>query len=130
MLSTYFINRYVVPGKSHVKPHDFLVPSAQGLLYLFRCLICIPCYTSLNLQGLTPLFGLSLLLTTLGGLCHFHICSSVLFNRDLGLFSSSKSAFLHVLFHFIFLFLNFLVFLLRHFYILRLKPGSKLISMS
>ena len=35
------------------------------------------------------LFGLSLL-TILEGLCHFHICSSVLFNWDLGL-SSSKS---------------------------------------
>ena len=57
-----------------------------------QCLICIPCYTSLNLRGLTPLFGLSLLLTTLEGLCHFCICSSVLFNRDLGLSSSSSKS--------------------------------------
>ena len=32
----------VVPWKSHVKPCDFPVLSVQGLLYLFRCLICIP----------------------------------------------------------------------------------------
>ena len=62
----------------------------RGLLYLFRCLICIPCYTSLNLRGFTPLFGV-LLLTTLEGLCHFCICSSVLFNGDLGPSLSSKS---------------------------------------
>ena len=82
----------IMTGKSHVKPHDFLVLSARGLLYLFKCLIYILCYTSLNQQGLIPLFGLSLLLTTLEGLCHSCICSSsILFNRDLGLFSSSKS---------------------------------------
>ena len=77
--------------KSRVKPRDFSVLSARGLLYLLRCLIYIPCYTSLNLRGLTPLFGLSLLLTTLEGLCHFRICY-VLFNGDIGLYSSSKSA--------------------------------------
>ena len=36
----------VVPWKSRVKPRDFSVPSTRGLPYLFRCLICIPCYTS------------------------------------------------------------------------------------
>ena len=89
-MNEFYFNT-VVPWKSHIKPRDFSVPSARGLLYLFRCLICISCYTTLNLRGLMPLFGLSLLLTTLEGLCHFRICSFVLFNRDLGLSSSSKS---------------------------------------
>ena len=80
-----------MPWKLRVKPRDFPVLSDRVLLYLFRCLICIQCYTSLNLRGLTPLFGLSFLLTTLEDLCHFRICSSVLFNGDIGLSSSSKS---------------------------------------
>ena len=81
----------VVLWKLRVKPRDFQVLNARGLLYLFRYLICIQCYISLNLGGLTPLFGLSLLLTTLKGLCHFRICSTDLFNGHLGISSSSKS---------------------------------------
>ena len=42
--------------------------------------------------NLTPLFGLSLLLTTLEALHHSCICSSVLFNGDLGLSSSSSKS--------------------------------------
>ena len=80
----------VIPWKLRVKPCDIPVLSAWGLLYLFSCLICIPCYITLNLRGLMPLFGLSLL-TILEGLCHFCICSSDLFNEHLGLSSSSKS---------------------------------------
>ena len=80
-----------MPLKSRVKRRDFPILSAWGLLYLFRCLICIPCYTSLNLRILTLLFSLSLLLTILEDLRHSRICSSVLFNRDLGQSSSSKS---------------------------------------
>ena len=38
-------NAIVVPRISSVKPRDFLVLSARSLLYLIRCLICIPCYT-------------------------------------------------------------------------------------
>ena len=109
----------VVLWKSRVKPHDFPILSGWGLLYLLRCFIYIPCYTSMNQQGLMPLFGLSLLLTTLEGLFHSCICSSVLFNGDLGLSSSSKSVMSFplscVLFCFIF-FLSFLMFLLGHFY--------------
>ena len=125
-----------MPWKSRVKPRDFSVPSARGLPYLFRCLICIPCYTFLNLRSLTLLEVRSsdtLILTTLEGLCHFWICSSVLFNGDLGLSSSSKSVTSFLLssiflFCFIFLFLSFLLFLLI--YIFRLEPDSTLISMS
>ena len=80
-----------MPWISRVKSRNFLVLGARGLLYLLRCLICIPCNTSLNLRGLTPLFGISLLLTTLGGLCHFRVGSSFLFKGDIGLSSSSKS---------------------------------------
>ena len=72
-----------MPWKSRLKPCDFPVLSARGLLYLFRCLICIPCNTPLNLRDFTPLFGLSLILTTLEGLHHSRICSSILFNGDL-----------------------------------------------
>ena len=78
--------------KSRVKPRDFPVRSTRDLLNLFGCLICIPCYTSLNLQGLTPLFGLSILLTTLQGLRHSRICSFVLFNVDIRLSSSSSKS--------------------------------------
>ena len=78
-----------MPWKSRVKPRDFPVLSARGLLYLFRCLIFIPYFTSLNLRGLMPLFDLSLLPTTLDGLRYSCICYV----------------------------LNFLVFLLGHFYI-------------
>ena len=85
-----FRNIIVVHWKSRVKLRDFPVLSARGLLYSFRCLICIPFYTSLNLRGLMSLFGLPLL-STLEGLCHFCICSSVLFNGGLGLSASSKS---------------------------------------
>ena len=45
----------VVPWKVHVKPHDLLVLSVQGLFYLFMCLICMLCYTSQNLQGFDTL---------------------------------------------------------------------------
>ena len=51
-------------------------------------------YTMLHLPEparSAPLFSLSLLLTTLEGLCHFCIFSSDFFNGDLGLSSSSKS---------------------------------------
>ena len=66
-------NGFDVLWKSHDEPRDFSVPSARALLYLFRCLICIPYYTSLNLRGLTPLFDLSLLLTTLEDLSLPHL---------------------------------------------------------
>ena len=124
-----------MPWKSRVKPRDFSLLSVRYLFYSFKCLICIPCYTSMNLRGLTPLFGLSLL-TTQEGLRHSRICcSSVFFNGDLGLSSScSKSVtsfpLSSMFFFYLFLFLSFLIFLLRHFYIFRLEPGTKFVKMS